>query len=101
MLVAHRGGGRLAPENTMVAFQSALDDWGADMLELDVRLSRDGVVMVIHDETVDRTTDGTGRVSEFTLAEAIQPFGGPNPGELPFTIQRQADLRRSNLMTGV
>ncbi|MGB0544064.1 MAG: glycerophosphodiester phosphodiesterase [Longimicrobiales bacterium] len=69
MLVAHRGGGRLAPENTMVAFQSALDDWGADMLELDVRLSRDGVVMVIHDETVDRTTDGTGRVSEFTLAE--------------------------------
>jgi len=69
MLVAHRGGGRLAPENTMVAFCSAVDDWGADMLELDVRLSKDGVVMVIHDETVDRTTDGTGPVAEYTRAE--------------------------------
>ena len=69
MLVAHRGGGRLAPENTMVAFRSAIDDWGADMLELDVRLSKDGVVMVHHDETVDRTTNGTGRLSEYTLAE--------------------------------
>lgn len=69
MLVAHRGGSRLAPENTMAAFRSAIDDWGADMLELDVRLSRDGAVMVIHDETVDRTTDGTGLVAAHTLAE--------------------------------
>ena len=68
MLVAHRGGSRLAPENTMAAFRAAIDDWGADMLELDVRLSKDGVVMVIHDETVDRTTDGLGRVADHTLA---------------------------------
>lgn len=53
----------------MAAFRSAVDDWDADMLELDVRLTADGHVVVIHDETVDRTTDGTGRVIDLTLAE--------------------------------
>ncbi len=67
MLVAHRGGARLAPENTLAAFTSAVDDWGADMLELDVRLTADGTVLVIHDATEDRTTDGTGAVAEMTL----------------------------------
>jgi glycerophosphoryl diester phosphodiesterase len=67
--VAHRGGARLAPENTLVAFESAVSDWGVDMLELDVRLSADGHVMVIHDETVDRTTDGSGFVSRMALSE--------------------------------
>ncbi len=69
MLVAHRGGAKLAPENTMEAFRRAVDWWGADMLELDVRLTRDGHVVVIHDETVDRTTDGTGEVGSLTLDE--------------------------------
>ena len=68
-LVAHRGGAALAPENTIEAFASAVDRWGADMLELDVRLTRDGHVVVIHDATVDRTTDGSGPVSSMTLAE--------------------------------
>ncbi len=66
--LAHRGGAALAPENTMVAFERALA-LGADGLDLDVRASRDGELVVIHDETVDRTTDGTGRVSDMTLAE--------------------------------
>ena len=69
MLVAHRGGSRLAPENTLPAFRSAVLDWGADMLELDVRLTRDGEVVVIHDATVDRTTDSTGLVADWTLDE--------------------------------
>lgn len=69
MLVAHRGGSRLAPENTIEAFRSAIDDWRADMLEMDVRLSSDGEVIVIHDETVDRTTDGKGRIADLSLAE--------------------------------
>ncbi|MEE2863092.1 MAG: glycerophosphodiester phosphodiesterase [Gemmatimonadota bacterium] len=69
LLVAHRGGSRLAPENTMAAFYSAVRDWGADMLELDVRLSKDGVVMVIHDDSVDRTTNGAGPVSAYTSRE--------------------------------
>jgi glycerophosphoryl diester phosphodiesterase len=67
--VAHRGGARLAPENTLAAFVEAVEVWGADMLELDVRLSADGHVMVIHDATVDRTTDGHGPVAEMTREE--------------------------------
>lgn len=69
MLVAHRGGSLLAPENTLAAFRMATDTWWADMLELDVRLTSDGQVVVIHDPTVDRTTDGTGPVADFTLDE--------------------------------
>jgi glycerophosphoryl diester phosphodiesterase len=69
LLVAHRGGSRLAPENTLEAFRDAVERWRADMLEMDVRLTRDGEVVVIHDETVDRTTDGTGPVFSFTLEE--------------------------------
>ena len=69
MLVAHRGGSRLAPENTLAAFRQARDRWRADMLEMDVRLTRDGELIVIHDPSVDRTTDGTGLVCELTLAE--------------------------------
>jgi len=53
----------------MPAFQAAVERWGADMLELDVRLSRDGVVVIIHDETVDRTSDGRGPVGSFTFQE--------------------------------
>jgi len=69
MLVAHRGGAALAPENTMVAFRRAIDVWGADMLEMDVQLTADGEVVVIHDRTVDRTTDGAGPVARMTLEE--------------------------------
>ena len=69
-LIAHRGGAALAPENTMAAFRRAVDEWDADMLEMDVRLTADGRVVVIHDETVDRTTDGTGPVRRMTWARA-------------------------------
>jgi glycerophosphoryl diester phosphodiesterase len=69
MLVAHRGGARLAPENTLVAFRQAVETWWADMLEMDAHLTRDGHVVVIHDPTVDRTTNGSGRVADLTLSE--------------------------------
>lgn len=69
MLVAHRGGAHLAPENTMAAFRIALDDWEADLLEVDARLSRDGRVVLIHDALVDRTCDGTGEVSDLDWAD--------------------------------
>lgn len=69
LLIAHRGGSHLAPENTLPAFERALAWWRADVLELDVQPTRDGEVVVIHDATLDRTTDGQGRVSEQTLAE--------------------------------
>lgn len=69
LLIAHRGGRALAPENTIVAFRQAIDDWAADMIELDVHATADGACVVIHDPTVDRTTDGTGAVADMTLAE--------------------------------
>jgi glycerophosphoryl diester phosphodiesterase len=69
LLVAHRGGSRVAPENTLEAFRRAVEVWGADMLEMDVRRTRDGEVVVIHDALVDRTTDGSGPVASFTLDE--------------------------------
>lgn len=66
--IAHRGGAGLAPENTIEGFQRGLSA-GAGVIELDVHTSADGHVVVIHDDTVDRTTDGTGPVREMTLAE--------------------------------
>jgi glycerophosphoryl diester phosphodiesterase len=66
--VAHRGASALAPENTMAAFDKALE-LGADALELDLQLSRDGELVVIHDDTLDRTTDGHGPVYERSLEE--------------------------------
>jgi glycerophosphoryl diester phosphodiesterase len=68
LFAAHRGGAALWPENSLDAFRNALA-LGADFLELDVHLSRDGEVMVIHDATLDRTTDGSGPVRERTAAE--------------------------------
>jgi glycerophosphoryl diester phosphodiesterase len=68
LYAAHRGGALLWPENSMLAFRNALA-MGADFLELDVHLSRDGEVVVIHDPTLDRTTTGTGPVRERTLTE--------------------------------
>lgn len=66
--MAHQGGAGLALSNTIVAFRNALKV-GADGLELDVHATKDGEVVVTHDDTVDRTTDGTGAVKDFTLAE--------------------------------
>ena len=65
-VVAHRGNSSVAPQNTLAAFEAA---WraGADCVELDVQLTADGRVVVIHDDTVDATTDGTGPVSGYTL----------------------------------
>jgi glycerophosphoryl diester phosphodiesterase len=65
---AHRGGAKIGPENTIAAFDRA-HAFGVDGFELDVRLSRDGEVMVIHDADVDRTTNGSGKVSAMTAAE--------------------------------
>lgn len=67
-VVAHRGASGYAPENTMAAFDKAVE-MGADAIELDVHRSKDGELVVIHDATVDRTTDGTGRVQDLTLEE--------------------------------
>jgi glycerophosphoryl diester phosphodiesterase len=68
MVFAHRGGGALAPENTLAAFDQAAA-LGVDGLELDVHLSADGRLVVCHDPTVDRTTNGSGRIRDVAVAE--------------------------------
>ena len=67
-VIAHRGGRGLGPENTLAAFRRSLAA-GADVLEMDVRTTADGHLVVLHDATVDRTTDGSGAVNEMTLAQ--------------------------------
>lgn len=67
-IFAHRGASAYAPENTLEAFQLAVDQ-GAHGVELDVHLCRSGEIVVAHDETVDRVSDGTGRILDMTLQE--------------------------------
>lgn len=68
LVIAHQGGLGLRPTNTVIAYEEAAR-LGADVLDTDVHVTRDGVVVAIHDDTVDRTTDGRGRVRDMTLAE--------------------------------
>ncbi len=67
-IIAHRGYSAIAPENTMAAFYAAIEHQ-ADSIEFDVQLSADGVPVIIHDATLDRTTNGTGKVIETTLEQ--------------------------------
>lgn len=83
--LAHRGASAVAPPNTLAAFEKAVE-LGADGIEMDVHLSADGVPVVIHDYTVDATTDGSGRVADMTLAQlkeldAGSPFDPTFAGE--------------------
>jgi glycerophosphoryl diester phosphodiesterase len=84
---AHRGGGALGPENTIAAFDIGLDS-GADGLELDVHLSSDGIPVVVHDSTLDRTTDATGPVNAKSADELAQVDAGcrftDGAGRAPF-----------------
>ena len=74
-LCAHRGGMDTHPENTLPAFQHAIS-LGAHMIEFDIQLTRDSFLVIMHDETVDRTTNGKGKVSDLTLAEIRQLDAG-------------------------
>jgi glycerophosphoryl diester phosphodiesterase len=68
LVIAHRGGAALRPENTLYAFEHARD-LGVDVLEMDVQVTADGVLVVLHDSTLNRTTDGSGPVNKLNLAE--------------------------------
>lgn len=102
---AHRGASAEAPENTLAAFDLALQRH-ADGIELDVHLSADGVPMVIHDETLERTSDGRGRVSAWN-AEALQSldagrwfspqFSGERIPTLEQVLQRVGEQVRINI----
>lgn len=87
--VGHRGAAGHEPENTLRSFRRAME-LGADMVELDVHLCGSGELVVIHDETVDRTTDGTGEVAKMTLDEMRALDAGK--GERIPTLQEVIDL---------
>ena len=109
-MFAHRGGAALRPENTVVAFDHGLA-LGADGIELDVHLSRDGVVVVHHDATLERTTDGHGPVAALTADELARldaghwftPVSGPpSPaGSEPATARQPALYPFRRLAGGV
>lgn len=81
LIIGHRGASADMPENTLAAFALAAEQ-GADGVELDVRLSADGHVMVIHDDTVERTTSGRGRVRDLAAAE-LQALEAPEDQSIP------------------
>ena len=68
VVVAHRGDWRNSPENSLQAFQNCID-MGVDMVEIDVRRTSDGVLVVMHDNTLDRCSNGKGKISDHTYAE--------------------------------
>ncbi|WP_050183069.1 glycerophosphodiester phosphodiesterase [Domibacillus robiginosus] len=75
VIFAHRGASGTHPENTMVAFEAAAEK-GADGIELDVQMTRDGEIVIIHDETVKRTTNGRGAIARMTMAEVSELDAG-------------------------
>ena len=105
LFIAHRGISARYPENTLAAFNGAIDA-GAHMIELDVCLSKDRHLVVIHDETVDRTTNGTGAVKALTLDQLIRLDAGSwfdprfNTERLP-TLAQVLDAVNGRLMVNI
>ena len=89
--IAHRGGMALYPENTLTGFHASVHKYKVDMLEMDLQLTRDGKVIVLHDDSLDRTTNGNGKVSRQSYKEISQFDGGfrfkNDKGEFPFRDQ--------------
>nr|BFE28785.1 hypothetical protein GCM10010200_010360 [Actinomadura rugatobispora] len=79
-LVNHRGLSPGFPENTLAAFRNSIA-MGVDAIEIDLRLTKDGQIVILHDDTVDRTTDGTGRIGDLTLAQVKALDAGGHAGE--------------------
>jgi len=105
LVMAHRGASGYAPENTLAAFRLALRQ-GADLLETDLRFTKDGQLVCIHDPTVDRTTDGHGAVSDMTLAEikllrVRSEFGDQYSDECVPTLQELLDITPGDVGLGL
>ena len=95
ILTGHRGAAKLEPENTLLSIQKAID-LGVDQIEIDVHLTHDQHLVVIHDTTVDRTTDGQGAIADFTLEQVKQLDAGK--GECIPTLQEVMDLVRGKVV---
>ena len=98
-IVAHRGFSGQYPENTLIAFIKAIE-LGVEIIEFDVHMTADGQLVVIHDETLDRTTNGTGRVSDLALTEIVTLNAG-SWFSADFSEQRVPTLAETlNLIAG-
>jgi len=103
---AHRGFSGIYPENTLLAFEKAIET-GCKGIELDVQLTRDGVPVILHDETLDRTTDATGFVKDFTLDEIKQMpirhmiLGDASKQFVPTLREYFALVCKTNLVTNI
>ena len=91
LVIAHQGGDGIRPGDTMVAFEHAVQI-GADVLEMDAHITGDGQIVLMHDERVDRTTDGTGRIEDMTLEDLRQldaAYQWSNDGDKTFPYRGQ------------
>lgn len=100
---AHRGCSQRYPENTLLAFEKAIGLKNLTGIELDIQLTKDGEIVVIHDERVDRTTESIGFVRDYTLAELkkLHIYADVNPSQQIPTIDEVFDLIGSRLKTGM
>lgn len=94
-LIAHRGGNINSPENTLMAFQHAIE-LGVDWIEFDVQRTQDNVLVVFHDEMIERTTNGSGSVGEKTI-EQIQALDAGNGEQVPTFEQVIALAKKNNV----
>ncbi len=93
-IIAHKGASGIAPENTLAAFQLALD-MEVDMIELDVRNTHDEEIVVIHDASVDRTTDGEGLVHDYTLEELQELDAGSWFGDAKYVGEKVPTIKEA------
>lgn len=100
LVAAHRGAHKLFPENSLAAIEQAIK-LGVDIVEIDIRLSRDGVPVLMHDQSVDRTTNGKGKVEDLTLGELKQLYlidrAGTTTHKVP-TLKEALELAQSKIM---
>lgn len=100
---AHRGCSQRYPENTLLAFEKAVEISGLTGIELDIQLTKDGQLVVIHDERVDRTTEGIGFVRDYTLAELkkLHIYADENPSQTIPTMEEVLDLTGQRCRVGM
>lgn len=100
---AHRGCSQMYPENTLFAFAKALNVQGLTGIELDIQLTRDGELVVIHDERVDRVTESIGYVRDYTLHQlkGLHIYAGDNPTQSIPTMEEVFDLLETRLKSGL
>ena len=104
LVVSHRGDWRNAPENSLQAFKNCMS-MGVDMIEIDLKMTKDGCLILMHDKTIDRTTNGTGEPKEYTLEE-IKKFrlknglGRVTPHQIP-TLEEVLNLTKGKILINI